>query len=189
MDWASLERGSARQRAAHAAIRSLGVMEALAGYGPVLCGTIPLGIDLPESDLDIVCEAAEPAAFAARVTALFGGLEGFRTREKVVNGLPTVIVRFRHAGFDFELFGHPRPAREQNAYRHMVAEARLLALAGPEAAEAIRALKAGGLKTEPAFAAYFGLGGDPYAVLLDLAGAPEQALSELVRRDLSGEKE
>lgn len=171
-----------RLRAAETVIRSLGLMEDLAEHGPVLCGTIPLGIDLPDSDLDIVCEAEEPAGFAARVTALYGCLEGFAIKPKVVNELPTVIARFRYGGFDFELFGQPRPAREQNAYRHMVAEARLLALAGPEAAEAIRALKASGLKTEPAFAAYFGLEGDPYKVLLALAEAPEPVLSDLVTR-------
>lgn len=178
-----------RQRAADAAMRALGVMEALAQYGPVLCGTIPLGIDLPESDLDIICEAGDLSGFAERVTAFYGALEGFALKQKVVSGLPTVIARFRYGGFDFELFAQPRPAREQNAYRHMVAEARVLALAGPEAAEAIRALKAGGLKTEPAFAAYFGLEGDPYAVLLELAEAPASALSDLVRRNLRELKE
>lgn len=180
MDWADisyLRRGNERQQAAHAALTSLGVMADLGAYGSVLCGTIPLGVDLPESDLDIICEARDLGGFTARVTALYGGIEGFAVRQNVHQGLPAVIAGFTYGGFAFELFGQPRPAREQNAYRHMVAEARLLALAGPTAAEAIRGLKASGLKTEPAFAAYFGLEGDPYAVLLDLADADDERLS------------
>ena len=46
----------------------------------------------------------------------------------------------------------------------------------PEAREAIRALKRDGLKTEPAFGQYFGIMGDPYAALLDLAALDDETL-------------
>jgi len=35
-------------------------MRALAEFDPHLAGTLPLGLDLPTSDLDILCHAAEP---------------------------------------------------------------------------------------------------------------------------------
>jgi hypothetical protein len=47
----------------------------------------------------------------------------------------------------------------------MLAEAHLLAGAGPEAKEAVRALKRAGMKTEPAFAQVFGLTGGAYEAL------------------------
>lgn len=50
---------SPRFAAASRALEASGVWSALAQCGardPTLVGTIPLGVDLPESDLDIVCE-------------------------------------------------------------------------------------------------------------------------------------
>ncbi len=112
------------------------LLKRLAPFRPVLAGTIPLGIDLPESDLDIICEAQDPEGFGALLARAFPGCE---VRHKEVGGLPTVIGRFRHGSFAMEVFGQPRPPREQNVVRHMVAEDRLLALAeAPE--ERLRAI-------------------------------------------------
>lgn len=184
-DWLTIEylaAGTPRQQAAHAALTRARVMEHLAPWRPLLAGTIPLGIDLPESDLDILCEVWAFDPFLARLQASFGHLPGFTVRRKEVDGLPTVVARFQADSFQVEVFAQPRPVLEQNGYRHMVVEARLLALAGPGAAEAIRAMKAAGIKTEPAFARFFGLAGDPYQALLDLYESDESALRAIVGR-------
>ena len=175
-----LASGSPRQQAAHAALEGAGIMQTLAPWHPVLAGTIPLGIDVEGSDLDILCQVEEDGPFLARLQEAFGHLPGFHVRQKQVGLLPTVIARFETGGFLVEVFGQNRPVAEQNGYRHMLVEARLLLLAGPEAARAIRELKAGGLKTEPAFARYFGLPGDPYQALLDLYDASEEELRQIV---------
>ncbi len=182
-DWkqiAYLLDGNPRQQLAHAAILATGITAVLAPFDPVLAGTVPLGIDLPESDLDILCAVYEPEHFQSTLAKSYGQLPGFTCHQKQIGGLPTTIARFDAAGFRFELFGHPRPVEEQNGYRHMVVEARLLSLAGPEASEAIRQLKREGLKTEPAFARYFDISGDPYLALLDLYHATDAALQRLV---------
>jgi len=176
---AYLSTGTIRQQAAYSAIQSAQIMDHLAPYQPFLAGTIPLGIDLPESDLDILCEVHDPERFRTVLTETYGHLPTFSCHQKEVGGLPTVIARFEHAGLLFEIFGHPRPVPEQSGYRHMIVEARLLDLAGPEAAEAIRQLKADGLKTEPAFARYFRIPGDPYAALLDLYTASSEQLQRI----------
>ena len=62
----------------------------------------------------------------------------------------------------------------------MLIEARLLDLIGDEARSAIRALKANGLKTEPAFGRYFDLSGDPYRKLLEIAALDDDELRNLV---------
>jgi hypothetical protein len=64
----------------------------------------------------------------------------------------------------------------------MVIEARMLAVGGDEARRVIRELKASGMKTEPAFAAYFRLeGDDPYQKLLSMAQMTDEALIEHLR--------
>ena len=53
-DIAYLRAGNPRQQAAWAALDELGVMHHLAAYDPVLIGTIPIDIDVTDSDLDRV---------------------------------------------------------------------------------------------------------------------------------------
>jgi hypothetical protein len=181
-DIAYLTAGTPRQQQAYQALRRLKIFEILAGYKPTLVGTIPLDIDLPGSDLDIICQVAGLDPFAQLLRAQFSHRPGFSLRHRRHNQLPVVVCNFVASGFPIEVFGQPRPVKAQNAYRHLVAEARLLALAGPEAKAAIRHLKTKGLKTEPAFGRYFALPGDPYETLLALAGAPDSTLQTVIEQ-------
>ncbi len=171
-----------RLAAALTALAELGIFTALAAHGPLLAGTVPLGVDVPDSDLDVICHAEDLEGFAVRVAEHYGHLTGFRVAVKLVLGEPSVVASFVYGGFAIEVFAQRRPVEEQRAYRHLVVEQRLLALGGPAALEGIRALRAQGLKTEPAFARYFGLLGEPYQALLDLYDLGEAALAEAVRR-------
>jgi hypothetical protein len=175
-DWRDityLTRGNSRQRKAYAVLRALRVFDILRAYDPVLVGTIPIAIDIETSDLDIIGAVYDPAAFEREVAAAFGSCEGFRVVCKTVEGVPRVVADFFYAGFAIQLFGQPRAVEDQNGYRHMVVEARLLEIGGEAARDAIRRLKRAGLKSEPAFARYFGLDGDPYVTLLELASLSE----------------
>jgi hypothetical protein len=179
-DLSYLRKGSERQRAAYHALQSRGVLDELQGFSPVLVGTIPLAIDVDDSDLDIVCEAHDLVEFERRVTGAFGQRDEFRIKQKLIKGVPSVVASFLHAGFRVEIFGQPQPVAEQHAYRHMVVEARLLDIGGKDARRAIRSLKRDGLKTEPAFARHFNFDGDPYEVLLELSRLSIDELKTLV---------
>ncbi len=177
---AYLVRGTERQRAAYQVLQDLQVFDVLNDYDPVLVGTIPLDIDVEDSDLDIVCEARDLTRFEGEVAAAFGDESDFRVRRKLIGGWPSVVAKFCHGGFPIEVFGQARPVAEQNAYRHMVVEGRLLEIGGEKARRAIRQLKRAGLKTEPAFAQYFNLEGDPFQVLLDLFELSRSELTEVI---------
>ncbi|MFQ5649835.1 MAG: DUF4269 domain-containing protein [bacterium] len=75
------------------------------------------------------------------------------------------------------------PVEKQNAYRHLMVCNRLLRIGGNKARQQILELRGRGMKTEPAFAAYFGLKGDPYQVLLELEALDEQELARTMRKD------
>ena len=183
LPWAELDdllHGTPRQRQAYAALQQLRVMEILRAYSPVLAGTIPLDLDIAESDLDILCAVYDHASFESQVRAAFVARENFALTRATINALPVVIAQFEFETFPIEIFGQPRPVAQQNGYRHLVVEARLLALGGDAARDAIRALKRAGLKTEPAFARYFNLAGDPYQTLLDLSNLSDAALHQVV---------
>lgn len=179
-DIAYLAHGNERQRKAHRTLENLQVLHILRDYTPVLVGTIPIAIDVAGSDLDIVCEVHDLAAFEQLVTQAFGRQQGFRLKRKRVNDLPTIVANFE-AGFPIEIFAQPRPVAEQNAYRHMAVQARLLALGGEKARQEIQGLKRTGLKTEPAFTRYFNIQGDPFEALLELSRLDEKELQALIR--------
>ncbi|RMF82052.1 MAG: DUF4269 domain-containing protein [Chloroflexi bacterium] len=179
-DLAYLLDGSAQQRRAFHALQWLNVFGILDEYDPVLVGTIPINLDIPGSDLDIICEAHDLSAFADCVRAAFSKHDGFNLRTDAIAGMPTVVARFTYRKFPVEIFGQPRPVEQQHAYRHMLIEARLLALGGEKMRRALRELKRQGVKTEPAFAQYLLLEGDPYLALLELEAFDDDALREFL---------
>lgn len=184
-DWRDLkylDRGTVTQRAAGFVLRALRVFEHLKGYSPALAGTIPLDIDVEGSDLDIICSANDLAALEDTLKGAFGSQNGFQVHQKLVRGVPSLVADFSYEGMALQVFAQPRAVEEQNAYRHMVVEARLLEIGGDTAREEIRRLKRAGLKTEPAFAQYWQLAGDPYEVLLELSYLAVTELRERLKR-------
>jgi hypothetical protein len=182
-DWRDLTyllHGTATQHAAYQALAALRVFPLLQPFDPILAGTVPLDIDLPGSDLDVVCYAADVDAFARHLSASFGHCASFGLSRKMIDGLPTVIARCTSQGFPVEIFGQPRPVMAQAAVRHLLVEARLLRYGGAKVRRKVYQLKAQGLKTEPAFALVIGLAGDPYQTLLALSAWPEEALMAVI---------
>ena len=173
-----LKTGTPRQQVAYLTLRLLGIFDTLKEFTPVLVGTIPIDIDIPGSDLDIICHAAELDPFHQVVLEAYEEIPNFQVERKPIEGIPSIVARFPFKGFLIEIFGQALPVDAQRAYRHMVLEARLMALFGEEARTNIRKLKQSGLKTEPAFGRYFHLEGDPYLALLKLETLSDDELWE-----------
>ncbi|MDQ1081069.1 DUF4269 domain-containing protein [Pseudoroseomonas cervicalis] len=166
-----------------AALRRSFALRRLAGFDPHVAGTPPLRLATPASDLDLLCHAPDPAAFARHLWREFGAERGFALWQW--RGAPRpVLARFRAEGWEFEIFGAAQPVAEQAGWRHFVVERRLLALGGTKLRRAVRAARQRGMKTEPAFASVLGLEGDPYAALLALWGAPPARLRALLAQAL-----
>jgi hypothetical protein len=178
-DWKDIDylrHGSAAQQRAYQALHAAGLPARLRAFDPVLVGTFPLDLTVPGSDLDIICEVPEGADFQ-RALAAFAGYPGYAVRQ-AATAVPAVVASFELAGLPVEVFGQAVPTTRQNGYRHLVVEARLLAIGGPVLRARTLALKAAGLKTEPAFARLLGLPGNPYEALLALEAEPDAALRQ-----------
>jgi len=171
INWFDVRRlltGSATQRSAARTLIRLRLFELLENYTPSLCGTVPIGCDLPGSDLDIACFSPRLPPFAETLLLHFGEMPGFRCEEKKLQATPSIVARFYAEGWDIEIVGQTIPVPRQRAFAHMLAEALLLSKAEPDANEAIRELKRRGLSTEEAFGIHFSLSGDPYEALTRL---------------------
>jgi len=160
-----LKTGAPAQRAAWRVLTALGILDALAPFHARLVGSIPIDVDIPGSDLDIICQADDLDALAQLLKERYGRLSRFRIAFKTRYNHPVLVCEFEYGGFPIQVYGSPTPVERQRGWVHMAAEAHLLAQGGEKAREAVRALKRTGMKTEPAFAQVFGLSGDPYETL------------------------
>ena len=163
-----LKFGNERQKLAFSEIKKHKILEKLEKYSPILTGTIPIEVDLPESDLDIICECQNHSEFKAYLLNQFSDKKDFKVYSIKQNGIESTIAEFKTDNFLFEVFGQNIPTEKQNAYRHMIIENRVLNEKGNEFKQRIKELKSNGIKTEPAFAKLLRLDGDPYAELLKL---------------------
>jgi hypothetical protein len=173
-----LRQGSKAQRRAYRVLTKLKILERLEQYDAVLVGTFPIDLVVAGSDLDIICEVHSPQAFLAHVERCFGHCPGFQVETSSAPSKNAIVINFVADGLPVQIYGEPAPVLEQTAYLHMEGERRLLLLGGPGAREQVLALKQAGLKTEPAFAAWLGLSGDPYKTLLALARFTEDELRD-----------
>lgn len=167
-DISYLARGNEIQQAAYHTLVEHKILEIISMFDPVLVGTIPIELNIASSDLDIVCEVHDFVALEKLLLKSFGFYKQYRfwTGERL--GLPYAVASFICHDFEIEVFAQPVKTYLQNGFRHMLIEQRLLQLFGENARKAIVQLKQQGLKTEPAFAKYFNLAGDPYDALLHL---------------------
>ncbi len=163
-----LKQGNSRQQLAYKELLALEIMEKLEAHNPLLAGTIPIGIDISSSDLDIVCHCKDVYPFSKKLIDLFGKQKHFRIQTKLVSKVPTCIANFQGMHFPIEIFGQAISSMQQNAFRHMLIEHAILQEKDSIFTQKIIHLKKSGIKTEPAFAQLLGLKGNPYHVLLKL---------------------
>jgi len=166
------------------ALRATRALELLSAFDPHVAGTPPLGIDLPDSDIDILCHAPDLDRFAAIVRENFGKEQEFSIRrwdQRQNGGEDAVIANFRAHDWEFEIFAQTVPVEEQAGWCHFQVEQRLLHLGGESFRAAIMEQRDAGLKTEPAFAKVLHFGGDPYEAMLAFSDADDETLWCLLR--------
>ncbi|MDH6252874.1 hypothetical protein M2347_002601 [Chryseobacterium sp. H1D6B] len=162
-----LKRGNEVQRRAYDVLEKYKVFEKLKAYSPILAGTIPIEIDIEGSDLDIICEVnpqfEEDFLSDLKINELIPS--DVKVDNTVINGEKCIVLNFMLEEFPVEIFGQNKLTTEQNAYRHMIAEYKILQEKGEKFKQKIIELKTNGIKTEPAFGLLLGLE-NPYEDLL-----------------------
>jgi hypothetical protein len=169
-----LKTGSETQRRAHMILRELQIMEILQEFDPLFVGSIPINVDVESSDLDVICCYQNKKQFEKIFISSYAQQEHFEIKERFIPD-EAVIGSFVYKGVPVEIFGQSIPTRKQLGWRHMRIEHQLLQQRGEAFRQEIIALKQGGYRTEPAFAAALGLKGDPYTELLSFENKIDNA--------------
>ncbi|MFP3598728.1 DUF4269 domain-containing protein [Chryseobacterium sp. SIMBA_029] len=164
---AYLKNGNKRQQYAFEILKKYEIFEKLNAYFPVLAGTIPIEIDIEGSDLDIICEVdlQFQEVFIETVKNCIPDHTEVHIENMAVNGEQCIVINYKLKGFLIEIFGQNKPPLQQNAYRHMISEHKILQEKGENFKQKIIELKKEGMKTEPAFGLLLGLE-NPYEELL-----------------------
>ncbi len=163
---AYLQSGNSRQQEAYSTLMNHQILTKLEDFDPILVGTIPIAIDIENSDLDIICCFADKQVFQKSIVVNFSNEKDFKITEQLSLDSLAVIANFFVDGFEIEIFGQSIPTKQQFAYRHLKIEHKLLNKHGEKFRHQIIELKRQGYKTEPAFGLALGLTGNPYTELL-----------------------
>lgn len=167
-----------RQKHCYELLDKHNIIEILSRYSPVVAGTIPINIDIPSSDVDIICHVADLDAFERLLRDNFGGYKAFSVSEQQDN----IFCKFNIDNQSFEIYAANIPVFRQNAYRHMLIEYRILNLLGEKFRRQVIELKLQGLKTEPAFAHLLKLRGNPFQEILELENYSDRQIRNLYSR-------
>lgn len=162
-DISYLKKGNKKQKESYNILTKINIFNILIDHMPILVGTIPLDIDIENSDLDIVCQVFDFEKFKGILFENFSSYEGFKIKHKHEN---IVICNFLVDNMEIEIYASNIKSDKTNGYRHMIIEYKLLNLYGEKFKKEIIKLKKEGLKTEPAFAKLLKLEGNPYEELL-----------------------
>lgn len=173
--------GSSKMKNVYNLVQKHRIMEHLSEFNPIIIGTIPIGIDIENSDIDIACEVDDYDYFIKVVSERFSKYNEFKVRRSYDYGRENVNINFYADYFMVELFAETIPVIKQNGYRHMIIEERLLRLGGQPLRDKIIDFKKSGIKTEPAFAALLNLSGNPYAKLLELEKLCDEELAKIIQ--------
>jgi hypothetical protein len=161
-----LRDGNDKQKAVYRTLTDNYILDKLRLFSPLLTGTIPINLDIDESDLDIICCWKIKDEFIYTLTKEFSQFDRFTVSEQKINGYETILAHFHLDKFEIEIFGQSRPTKEQESFRHMIIEYGIIKTRGESFRQEIVRLKKEGLKTEPAFGKLLGLEGNPYEELL-----------------------
>ncbi|WP_435523756.1 DUF4269 domain-containing protein [Chryseobacterium indoltheticum] len=164
-----LKIGNEKQKRAYEVLTKYKIFQILDYYSPILAGTIPIEIDIEESDLDIICELDFRYEEDFLDDIIWSKMIPMNVDLKAeyldISGEKSLVINFRLEEFLIEIFAQNKPTIQQNAYLHMIAEHKILREKGEEFKQKIIDLKKKGIKTEPAFGMLLGLE-NPYEDLL-----------------------
>lgn len=159
-----LKIGNEKQKRAYEVLTKYKIFEVLEYYSPILAGTIPIEIDVEGSDLDIICEVEDKIEFEKILVKNFSEFD-LKIEKITIKEEKSIICNFELEEFPIEIFAQNIPTISQNAYRHMIAEYKVLQEKGEEFKQKIIDLKKKRVKTEPAFGKLLDLE-NPYEDLL-----------------------
>lgn len=170
-----LKEGTARQKLCYDILEKTRLFEILNEFSPVIVGTIPIEIDIPGSDMDVVCYVRDLERIKDVLRRHCLIYDSFSDKMNEV----VYVANFNCLELPVEIYAEERDSCLQNGYRHMMIEYRILKMAGEVFRNKVIELKMTGLKTEPAFGKLLDLK-EPFSDLLKLENLSDAELKDVL---------
>ncbi|GGE94999.1 protein of unknown function [Chishuiella changwenlii] len=164
---AYLEKGNALQQKTFRIISEYNILQKLEGYDPLVVGTIPINIDVENSDVDIILQTNNVEKLQDIILLHFQQFDDFSVTVNEKESERILVSNFTIDNLPFEIYASSIPTNNQNGYLHMLKEYEILQHLGEDFRKKIIHLKENGYKTEPAFCKLLNIEGNPYIELLD----------------------
>lgn len=163
------------------ALKASNLLKDLKKYNPLVAGTFPLGLGTEKSDIDILLNAKDLDDLEIQLTEKWKSSLQFKCHRIIVDGRTSLVTQFTFQDVPFEIFAQNQESVLQNGYQHFLVEEKCLHVGGERFKQALIDLRQKkGLKTEPAFAQFLKLEGNPYDELLKLRKHDQRQLENLI---------
>jgi len=180
-DWKNpdyLKNGNSIQQNCFWILHDLNIIHLLLEYDPLVVGTIPIGINIEGSDIDIICNVEDFTVFHQLIIDNFSCFSSFQYHKKV----HSYTAGFIYENVPIEIYAEKKDTVLQNGFRHMMIEYRLLRLADKYFRQQIIKLKEEGYKTEPAFGKLLHME-HPYEDLLLICDFNDEQLKNMLKKN------
>lgn len=172
-----LKNGNPRQQKVYQILKETEILERLSDFSPIVVGTIPLAIDIPTSDLDIVCQFDESKEEIEKILIdYYGDYHRFKITQM---GIDAYAYNFWVNDCEIEVYASKVPTERSNSYRHLLIGERLLNLYGDSFKEKVIQLKKEGYQTERAFSKLLNLKGEIYETIFIVEDFTDEELLNL----------
>lgn len=158
-----LKVGNCKQVEIYYLLKNHKLLEILKDHNPIIVGTIPIEIDIENSDVDIILETKNFESLKKLLIQNFLNYNDFKLR---ISGKNIIVCNFTIDRTPIEIYSENKVTDQQFSYLHMIKEYEILKSKGPDFKEKIIELKKAGLKTEEAFCKLLKISGNPYIELL-----------------------
>lgn len=159
-----LKNGNEKQQHIYNILTTHQLLQHLAHHHPIVVGTFPLGIDIENSDVDIIVEIKNRENLKNLLKDKCSTYAQFNLADLEDGKL---LCHFEIEDIPFEIYAADQLTTQQFGYLHLLKEYEILQHEGEAFRQHLIALKREGLKTEPAFCHLLGISGDPYIELLN----------------------
>jgi predicted metalloenzyme YecM len=151
---------------ADSALKSLRLGELFLENYPLVVGTLPLGISVAGSDIDVVMESSDFEHTHGELKKAYGKFDEFELFSSRNDQGGYLCCRFKVHNTQVEFFVQDKHPTLQRGYNHYNIEEQLLKVGSEEFRLKLVEQRKQGIKTEQSYCNVLGISGDPFINLL-----------------------
>ncbi len=121
-----LKEGNPKQQKVYQLLNDFQIIEKLENYNPLVVGTIPIEIDLDDSDVDIILQTNDCNDLEKFLLDKFSYFRNFKMDRRMSDKQNILVCNFVIDQIPFEVYAENKPTHLQYGFLHMMKEFEIL---------------------------------------------------------------